>query len=101
PELKIIDVFICKRARSWRTLRRPQLHRNGVGPRLCAARAARGRSPHPRLTISRGACTAPASRLDPAANGGFFRGGRGLFATRGVPRRSIAGNNRILSLPMV
>ncbi len=42
PELKIIDVFICKlrketrRRDQWR-----QLHRDRLGPRLCAARSRR------------------------------------------------------------
>ena len=42
PELKIIDVFICKlRKKLSMRLRRRELHRNGVGPRLCAARTRR------------------------------------------------------------
>jgi two-component system cell cycle response regulator CtrA len=40
PELKIIDVFICKlRKKLDRGVRRQELHRNRLGPRLCAARA--------------------------------------------------------------
>ena len=43
PELKIIDVFICKlRKKLSPRLRRRQLHRDRLGPRLCAARR-RGR----------------------------------------------------------
>ena len=43
PELKIIDVFICKlRKKLSLRLRRRQLHRDRLGPRLCAARS-RGR----------------------------------------------------------
>ena len=43
PELKIIDVFICKLRKKLATaVERPQLHRDGVGPRLRAARAAAG-----------------------------------------------------------
>src|SRR5438874_1039592 len=54
PELKIVDVFICKlRKKLANAFRRPQLHRNGVGPRLRAARAARGRSADPRLILSK------------------------------------------------
>ncbi len=51
PELKIIDVFICKlRKKLANASRRPQLHRDRVGPRLRAARAARSRRAHSRLT---------------------------------------------------
>jgi endonuclease/exonuclease/phosphatase (EEP) superfamily protein YafD len=40
PELKIIDVFICKlRKKLANRHRRQELHRNRLGPRLCAARA--------------------------------------------------------------
>jgi hypothetical protein len=39
PELKIIDVFVCKLRKKLSTAcRRRQLHRNGVGSRLCAER---------------------------------------------------------------
>ena len=49
PELKIIDVFICKlRKKLDAAVRRPELHRDRLGPRLCAARA-RG---HPRQRLS-------------------------------------------------
>jgi DNA-binding response OmpR family regulator len=41
PELKIIDVFICKLRKKLAMRRRRQLHRNRLGPRLCAARAVR------------------------------------------------------------
>ena len=41
PELKIIDVFICKlRKKLANAVERQELHRDGVGPRLRAARAA-------------------------------------------------------------
>ena len=44
PELKIIDVFICKlRKKLEPRLRRRQLHRDRLGPRLCAARCRRRR----------------------------------------------------------
>jgi two-component system cell cycle response regulator CtrA len=40
PELKIIDVFICKlRKKLQPGLRRRQLHRDRLGPRLRAARS--------------------------------------------------------------
>ena len=40
PELKIIDVFICKlRKKLAAATERRQLHRNRLGPRLCAARS--------------------------------------------------------------
>ena len=52
PELKIIDVFICKlRKKLGERIERPQLHRDGLGPRLCAARAERGRRAHHRLNF--------------------------------------------------
>ena len=41
PELKIIDVFICKlRKKLAAATERRQLHRDRLGPRLCAARSA-------------------------------------------------------------
>ena len=44
PELKIIDVFICKlRKKLANASLGQELHRDGVGPRLRAARAGRGR----------------------------------------------------------
>ena len=44
PELKIIDVFICKlRKKLANASQGKQLHRDRLGPRLCAARAHRGR----------------------------------------------------------
>ena len=44
PELKIIDVFICKlRKKLSSCLRRRQLHRDRLGPRLRAARSRRRR----------------------------------------------------------
>ncbi len=50
PELKIIDVFICKlRKKLACRNRRPELHRDRLGPRLCAARA--GRNPRQRLNV--------------------------------------------------
>jgi two-component system, cell cycle response regulator CtrA len=39
PELKIIDVFICKLRKKLDAARAAELHRNRLGPRLCAARA--------------------------------------------------------------
>ena len=52
PELKIIDVFICKlRKKLQLGLRRRQLHRDGLGPRLRAARSAGGRRDAGRLTV--------------------------------------------------
>ena len=51
PELKIIDVFICKLRKKLAQRRgRQELHRDGVGPRLRAARADRGRGAHSGLT---------------------------------------------------
>ena len=45
PELKIIDVFICKlRKKLSLACERRELHRDRLGPRLCAARARRGRA---------------------------------------------------------
>ena len=42
PELKIIDVFICKlRKKLAAATRRQALHRNRLGPRLCAAQSRR------------------------------------------------------------
>ncbi len=39
PELKIIDVFVCKlRKKLAQATGGDALHRDGVGPRLCAAR---------------------------------------------------------------
>ena len=54
PELKIIDVFICKlRKKLASASRRRELHRDRLGPRLRAARADRGGRAHPRLTTLR------------------------------------------------
>jgi len=39
PELKIIDVFICKLRKKLANASTQELHRDRVGPRLCAARA--------------------------------------------------------------
>ena len=51
PELKIIDVFICKLRKKLATaIERPQLYRDGVGPRLCAARARAERRSHHGVT---------------------------------------------------
>ena len=51
PELKIIDVFICKlRKKLANASHGRNFHRNRVGPRLCAARAERSRGPHHGLT---------------------------------------------------
>ena len=50
PELKIIDVFICKlRKKLGRGDRRRELHRDGLGPRLRAARSAGRRAAAERL----------------------------------------------------
>ena len=50
PELKIIDVFICKlRKKLAAATERAELHRDRLGPRLCAARAGRARDPRKRL----------------------------------------------------
>ena len=49
PELKIIDVFICKlRKKLANASHGPQLHRDRLGPRLRAARAERSRRAHHR-----------------------------------------------------
>ena len=72
PELKIIDVFICKLQKEARGRdRRPELHRDGLGPRLRAARTGRARNPRKRLILSsRGANKTKA----PLPSGGaFFR----------------------------
>ena len=44
PELKIIDVFICKLRKKLAPPRRQALHRDRLGPRLRAARPDRGRT---------------------------------------------------------
>jgi len=49
PELKIIDVFICKLRKKLATPPKAATSSNRVGPRLRAARAARGGRAHPRL----------------------------------------------------
>ena len=50
PELKIIDVFICKlRKKLANASSGQELHRDRLGPRLRAARADRGRRAHPGL----------------------------------------------------
>jgi hypothetical protein len=50
PELKIIDVFICKlRKKLSACLRRLELYRDRLGPRLCAARLGRHGSAAGRL----------------------------------------------------
>ena len=62
PELKIIDVFICKlRKKLANASRRQELHRDGVGPRLRAARADRGRVKDSGVVLS-----AVIAGLDPA-----------------------------------
>ena len=53
PELKIIDVFICKLRKKLANARRQELHRDSVGPRLRAARTERRRRPHPGLSRRR------------------------------------------------
>ena len=53
PELKIIDVFICKlRKKLANASAGQELHRDRLGPRLRAARADRGRRAHPGLKNS-------------------------------------------------
>ena len=52
PELKIIDVFICKlRKKLAHACERRKLHRNRMGPRLCAARPRRQGAGRSRLTF--------------------------------------------------
>jgi two-component system cell cycle response regulator CtrA len=53
PELKIIDVFICKlRKKLANASSGKQLHRNRLGTRLCAARAFNeDEEPHPGLSL--------------------------------------------------
>ncbi len=68
PELKIIDVFICKlRKKLANASQRQELHRDGVGPRLRAARADRGRGAH--SGVGRGGCR---EIQGPALAGGVF-----------------------------
>ena len=53
PELKIIDVFICKlRKKLANASPGQELHRDRLGPRLRAARADRGRGAHRRVAIT-------------------------------------------------
>ena len=69
PELKIIDVFICKlRKKLADGDRRPELHRDGLGPRLRAARADRSRHQNFGLILPRSRPRPPG----PARNGGVF-----------------------------
>ena len=60
PELKIIDVFICKlRKKLANASQRQELHRDGVGPRLRAARAERGRAQNSGVSRTRQANSKP------------------------------------------
>jgi len=74
PELKIIDVLHLQAAQEAREcFRGAQLHRDRVGPRLRAARAARGRRAHPRLIQGLVASwLAHSSRLTPPQMAGFL-----------------------------
>src|SRR5262249_16664214 len=79
-------------------LQRPQLHRDGVGPRLRPARAFRGRRAHPGLTrVLYGPARALASQLDAfrtPPQGGVFVWPRGCLAAspaRLLTRASDAG----------
>ena len=68
PELKIIDVFICKlRKKLANASQRQELHRDGVGPRLCAARTRRGRGQNSGVARR----DEPLRRQGPAARRGF------------------------------
>ena len=70
PELKIIDVFICKlRKKLANASAGQELHRDRLGPRLRAARARRGRRAHSGLE-------APSTQKAPRA---------GLFFARACP----------------
>ena len=76
PELKIIDVFICKlRKKLANASCGQELHRDGVGPRLRAARAERGRRANSGLSF----LSAPAGMQiqTPPETAGFFHGGPG------------------------
>ena len=63
PELKIIDVFICKLRKKLAAARRPELHRDRLGPRLRAARADRERRADSSLSA-----TPPADRFHRVAS---------------------------------
>ena len=69
PELKIIDVFICKlRKKLANADRRQELHRDRLGPRLRAARADRGGRADPGVS----ARLDPREIRNPARDGGVF-----------------------------
>ena len=71
PELKIIDVFICKlRKKLANAIGRQELHRDRLGPRLRAARANRGRGQDPGVTA--GAASSAPSFQDPGQAAGVF-----------------------------
>ena len=73
PELKIIDVFICKlRKKLANASSGQELHRDRLGPRLRAARADRGRRAHP------GVKNSPLAFKAPPEMAGFLFVGRGV-----------------------
>ena len=81
PELKIIDVFICKlRKKLAAATGGAELHRDRLGPRLRAARARRARDPRKRLRSTlRSAPALPPRRVNwkaPPPPAGLFLGGR-------------------------
>ncbi len=78
PELKIIDVFICKLRKKLADASEGRNFIETVWGRGYVLREPQRRSPHPRLIVFQGElCQALASRLDPAANGGVFSLWRG------------------------
>ena len=87
PELKIIDVFICKlRKKLANASQRQELHRDGVGPRLRAARAHRRRGPHPGVRNFQSLRLSPPENSNPAARRGFCLRGSWLAIAHGGPR---------------
>src|SRR3954464_2303182 len=94
-ELTIIDVFICKLRKK---LANPSEGRNFI--ETVWGRGYVLREPHeeevrlPARPFSRGACSAPTARVDPAANGGVFSfGGAGScpgFRSRHSGMRALA-----------
>ena len=84
PELKIIDVFICKlRKKLQAATGGKQLHRDGVGTWLCPARALAGRRAHHRR-VGRICATRDAPGGDERRIG---RNGPAPFFRAGEPRR--------------
>src|ERR1700716_3215257 len=74
-------------------LRRPQLHRNRLGPRLRAARAARRRSADSRLTLFTESFVSSRLPTGPRREWrGFCLRGRGLFSQRLLPQHSTASS---------